>query len=385
MPGPGDPHAISAPALFDGKQFLREKCVIVSGARIEQVLPLADCPAGIEHIALGSGTLAPGLIDLQVNGGGDLLFVNSPCADTVASIYRAHRALGTTGMLPTAISETAASHRAAVAAVVSAQEDNPGILGIHLEGPFCNPEKHGAHRPELMRGPSTEDIDWLCSLGSLRVLITLAPEQLPGTELQQLVGHGLIVWAGHTQANYLDMVVAADHGLTGATHLYNAMSQMTAREPGVVGAALALDSLYASVIADGHHVHSAAITLALSAKPAGRLLLVSDAMAPVGGSADSFELYGETVTVQDGALRNANGALAGSAICLMDAVRFMHQKVGAALDVCLRMASTYPARVLGMEKELGGIEPGMRADLVHFEDDFRVTHTWLAGEAIRHA
>lgn len=377
--------AIKAPTVFDGERFLREHCVVVRGTAIEQVLPNADCPTGLDTVVLDEGILAPGLIDLQVNGGGDLMFNNAPGRATVDTMHAAHRALGTTSMLPTLLSDTREVQQAAVEAVRAARAGgNPGIIGIHIEGPFFEPARRGAHSAAMIRPPNAQDIDWLCALQDLAVIVTLAPEHAQTGQIERLARSGVCVCAGHTNASYQQIMDAAGQGLQGITHLFNAMSPLTARAPGVVGAALDDDRLWAGIIADGHHVHAAAIRLAQAAKPAGKLVLVSDAMATVGGDKASFELYNETIREHHGRLVNTDGVLAGSAIGMIDAVHYCHRSVGIALQECLRMASLYPAAILNLDDSLGRICGGHRADLVHFDEDFTVHNTWLAGQQLTH-
>jgi N-acetylglucosamine-6-phosphate deacetylase len=227
------------------------------------------------------------------------------------------------------------------------------------------------------------DIDWLGTLQDLRVIVTLAPEHTTPGQISELSARGVLVCAGHSNATCEQALHAVAEGLVGVTHLFNAMSQLTGREPGLVGTALAHNTLWAGIIADGHHVHPANIRLAQLAKPAGKLVLVSDAMATVGGGG-SFALYGEQLTVSEGKLVNRAGALAGSAIGMIDAVRYTAQTVGIALGECLRMASLYPATILGLEEELGRIATGYHADLVHFDDTFTVRNSWRGGEHRAH-
>jgi N-acetylglucosamine-6-phosphate deacetylase len=372
--------AIKATSLFDGERFLRDQCVIIRGEAVEQIVPAAQCPTDMAGITLEGGILAPGLIELQVNGGGGVMFNNAPCRETVEQIYAAHRAEGTTTLLPTLLSDTAEVQQAALAAVRAARAaGHAGIAGIHLEGPFFDLAKRGAHRADRIRPPQSQDIEWLCAIGDMAVIVTLAPEKVATPWIGQLSRAGITVCAGHTNATFRQMVEAAGAGLSGCTHLHNAMSPLTAREPGTVGAALDDDSLWLGIIADGQHVHPANIRLAYRAKPAGKLVLVSDAMASVGSRQKDFELYGERINLEDGRLVNAEGALAGSAISLMDAVRFTTREVGLPLTESLRMASLYPANVIGLDNTLGRIACGYRADLVFFDNDFRVRHTWLAG------
>jgi len=372
--------AISAPRIFDGERFLDAHCVLVRDGLVTDVVPIAGRPGDLEHIALEDGTLAPGLVDLQVNGGGDALFNGSPDIDTLRTIARAHRARGTTALLPTLVSDTRQVQEAGLDAVAAARAaGEQGVLGIHFEGPWFAPARRGAHSAGKLRGMAAEDVDWLCSLTDFPVLLTLAPETVASEDIARLATAGLYVCAGHTEATFEDIAGAASAGLCGVTHLYNAMSQLAGREPGTVGAALALDDLWAGIIADGHHVHPGALRLAHAAKPAGTLLLVSDAMATVGGTRGSFTLYDEVIEERGGRLVNAAGVLAGSAIALLDAVRYAHREAGLPLKDCLRMASRYPAAAIGLGDTLGRLAPGYRADMLHFSAEFSVYNTWVAG------
>lgn len=377
--------AISVPAIFDGEKMLADHCVIVREKQVAKLLPAGQCPAGIPRLTLDTGILAPGLIDLQVNGGGGQMFNNDPSSATIATMRAAHRAFGTTAMLPTLMSDTPQKLCAGIAAIRTSQgSGDTGILGVHIEGPFFNPAKRGAHQARMIRPPQPQDIDWLCELQDLRVLLTLAPEQMEANALARLADSGIVLCAGHTDADHRQIKSAAAQGLQGVTHLFNAMRPASAREPGTVGAAMDDDRLWVGIIADGHHVHPANLRLAYKAKPRGKLLLVSDAMALVGCSETSFELYGDTVRKQQGRLVNQEGVLAGSAIALIQAVAFANQSAGLPLEECLRMASLYPATVLGLDHTLGRISPGYRADLLHFDNQFRVHNTWQAGLRQQH-
>jgi N-acetylglucosamine-6-phosphate deacetylase len=288
-------------------------------------------------------------------------------------------------MLPTLLSDTPEVQQAAVEAVREARSNgNPGIAGIHIEGPFFELGRRGAHSAGMIRTPQAQDVDWLCSLQDLPVMLTLAPEHMLPGQIKQLTDGGIYVCAGHTNASYQQIMDAVDEGLQGVTHLYNAMSPLTSRQPGTVGAALDEDGLWAGIIADGHHVHPASIRLACAAKPEGKLVLVTDAMATVGGHRGSFDLYGEVIRAHEGRLVNSDGALAGSAIGMIDAVRYANHTVGLPLQKCLRMASLHPATILNLDDTLGRIGSGYRADLVHFDQSFRVHNTWLAGQRQSH-
>ncbi|MEQ9393922.1 N-acetylglucosamine-6-phosphate deacetylase [Haliea sp.] len=388
MTQPQPDRALRAARLFDGGQWHSDCGLLLAGETVQALLPATDIPASLPCEHVPDGFLVPGLVDLQVNGGGGLLFNNAPSADTVLHIAAAHRRYGTTALLPTLLSDTAAVLAAGVAAVCSARESTQAaakaILGIHIEGPFFASARRGTHRADRLRRPTQQDMDWLCSLTDLRCLITLAPEAMAPGMIRQLTDAGIIVSAGHSAASWEALRRARQDGLRSFTHLFNAMSPLTAREPGVTGAALDSDDCWLGIIADGHHVHPASIRIAHRCAAPGKLFLVSDAMATVGSGQSWFTLYGERITVRDGRLLNAEGALAGSAIALIDAVRYCHQIVGLPLDECLRMASLYPAALIG-KPQLGRIAAGSRADMVLLDEDLRVNATWLAGQRENHA
>lgn len=378
--------ALTGATIFNGQTFVENHAVVIADQHIIGVSPNQELNPDITTVNLSGGILAPGFIDIQVNGGGGVMLNNSPTVDAVNAIVSGHRATGTTGMMPTLISDTAEVQRAGVEAVAAAKAaGNRGILGVHIEGPFFSLAKRGAHSARMIRPMTQQDIDWLCSLSDLQTIITLAPEQTQPGQIRQLSDAGLRVFAGHTNANYDQIGAAIDEGLTGFTHLYNAMSHLTGRAPGTVGAALDSEHTFIGIIVDGHHVHPASIRIAQRAKSPGKLLLVTDAMATVGSSQSSFDIYGETIKVSQGRLINSDGALAGSAIGMIDAVRTATNLVGLPLAETLRMASLYPATLLGRDKELGRLEPGYRADVVHFDQNFQVQRTWVAGQHQSHS
>jgi N-acetylglucosamine-6-phosphate deacetylase len=377
---------IGCERLFDGEQWLEDHVLLIEDDRIKTVIPINDLPLDLQTTATMPGIVAPGFIDLQVNGGGGVMLNNAPTPHTVDTMTLGHRATGTTGMMPTVISDTPALQKQAIDAVRAARDNgNPGVLGIHIEGPFFESSRRGTHKADMIRPPTQADIDWLCSIHDLTLMLTLAPEHASDEQIETLARAGILTCAGHTNASYEDITRAAQHGLRGFTHLFNAMSPLQGRSPGAVGAALDNNALWAGIIADGHHVHAASIRIACHAKPQGKVFLVTDAMATVGATSDSFELYGEQISVKEGRLVNAEGALAGSAIGMIDAVRFCHEQVGLALTECLRMASLYPAQFLDRDGELGRIAPGYRADMVHFDSKFQVQDTWVAGHHQSHA
>jgi N-acetylglucosamine-6-phosphate deacetylase len=359
--------------------FERDACVVVEDGHIVAVLH-GDAPTGADRIDLQGGWLAPGFIDLQVNGGGGVLFNNTPSVEGIATIGRAHRRFGTTGFLPTLISDDAEVMRRAIAATREAiAQGVPGVLGIHLEGPYLAPARKGTHDAGKFRVPDADEIAMAASLDNGITLVTLAPERVPAETVRALAQRGVRLCAGHTAASYEQARAGIDAGITGFTHLYNAMTPLQGREPGVVGAALDADDCWVGVIVDGVHVHPASLRVALKAKPRGKVLLVTDAMPMVGGDAPGFDLYGETITAIDGVVRNAAGALAGSALDMASAVRNTVRLLDLSLDEACRMAAQYPAEFLGLGGELGRIAPGYRADLVQLDDQVRVQGAWIGG------
>lgn len=380
MSSPSPDRALCVATLFDGEAWQHDYAVLLAGSTVVGLIPAAELPRQLPRETIADGLLVPGLIDLQVNGGGGLLFNNAPTAATVRQIAASHRRLGTTAVLPTLLSDNPGVMRAGVAAVREARRDGAaGILGIHLEGPFFAAARRGTHREDRLRAPEAADIDWLCSLGDLPCVLTLAPERMAPGQIRRLTAAGIRVCAGHSNASYAQVQLAREEGLRGFTHLFNAMSGLTAREPGVTGAALDSQHCWLGVIADGHHVHPASIRIAQRSVARGKLLLVSDAMATVGGDSASFQLYGERIEARDGQLRNSGGALAGSAISLLEAVRFCRQEAGLPLEECLRMASRYPAEFLE-QPQLGRIAAGARADFLWLDDRLMPLATWVAGE-----
>lgn len=324
--------------------------------------------------------LAPGFIDCQVNGGGGVLFNDAPTVATIERIACAHRRFGTTGLLPTLISDDADVMRRAVAAVADAIAQRiPGVLGIHLEGPFLATQRKGIHDAAKFRIPDGSDIALIADADHT-TLLTIAPENVALDTVRELSARGVIVAAGHTAATYEQTRASLDAGLRGFTHLYNAMSPLQTRDPGVVGAALEDRDSWCGVIVDGHHVHPAALRVALAAKPRGKIFLVTDAMPPVGSDQSTFRLNGETVTCRDGLCTNIAGTLAGSALDMATAMRNTVRMLGVELAEALRMASQYPAEFLRLDKTVGKIAAGYRADLVMLDEELQVAGTWIAGD-----
>jgi len=345
--------------------FVDEVAVVIDDAQIVDVVPRTDARVRAAHQRdLLGQMLAPGFIDCQVNGGGGVLFNDAPTVDTLRRIATAHRRFGTTGLLPTLISDDAEVMRAAIAAVAAAiAQGVPGILGIHLEGPFLSPQRKGIHDAAKFRVPDAADIDLVASLGAGKTLLTLAPEEVSQQTLRALAQRDVVLAACHTAATYAQTRAALAAGMRGFTHLYNAMSPLGNREPGTVGAALEDAASWCGVIVDGHHVHPASLRIALAAKPQGKIFLVTDAMPPVGSEQSSFQLNGESITCRDGLCTNAQGVLAGSALDMATAVRNAVAMLQIPLVEALRMASAYPAAFLGLDSSHGRIAAGYAADL----------------------
>ncbi len=356
--------------------------VIVEGEQIRELAAVSDLPAGARMHDLSGRMLLPGFIDCQVNGGGGVLFNDQPTVDGIRTIGAAHRRFGTTGFLPTLISDTIEKMRTAIAATELAMaEAVPGVLGIHLEGPFISRERKGVHAEKYLHAPDADELRVAESLQHGKTLLTVAPERMAPNAIRELVAAGVIVAAGHTNADYATVLAALNAGVRGFTHLFNAMSPLTSRAPGVVGAALDDPDSWCGVIVDGHHVDPASLRIALRAKPRGKLFLVTDAMPPVGASNSAYVLNGETITARDGICQTASGTLAGSALNMIDAVRNTVELLGVPLEEAARMASTYPADFLGLEATHGHIEAGFRADFTVVDRDLRVTETWIGGAA----
>ncbi len=369
--------------ILAGDEFRDDLAVVIEHGRITALVSDAAPQLGQadEQVDLGGLWLLPGFIDAQVNGGGGVLFNNSPDVDSLRRLAAAHRRFGTTGLLPTLISDDVAVMRRAIAATAAAIEQGvPGVLGIHLEGPYIAPSRKGTHDASTFRVPDAAEIALAASLDNGVTLLTLAPERVPLDSIRALVERGVIVAAGHTAASYEEARAGLDAGIRGFTHLYNAMSPLTGREPGAVGAALEDRDSWVGIIADGVHVHPASLRVALAAKPRGKVMLVTDAMPPVGADSPSYELYGEVITAVDGVVRNAAGSLAGSALDMATAVRNSVQLLGLPLAEAARMASRYPAQFLNLDDRLGEIAVGYQADLVLLDDALQVRATWIAGQ-----
>ena len=372
-------HAIAASHVFDGLAVHRDRAVVVDGSRIAALVPRRDVPAGVPVAALPEGLwLAPGFIDTQVNGGGSILFNDTPTPDAIATIVRAHRKFGTTALLPTLITDVPETTAKAIRAVDEAAASMPGVIGIHLEGPFLSPERPGVHDPRRLRRPNDDDLAMITAKRRGVTLVTLAPEQVPSGFVSALASAGVRVALGHSMATYLETRAAMADGLTGFTHLFNAMRPLASREPGPVTAALENPAAWFGMIVDGVHVDPAVLRLAL--RGLAQPMLVTDAMPPVGANGSAFTLYGDEITVRDGRCLRRDGTLAGSMLDMASAVRNSVDLLGVGLTDALRFASSNPANFLGLGHSLGRLAPDYRADLVAFDPtSIEVMSTWVAG------
>lgn len=376
------PVALHASRVLTPAGFQTDGCVVVEQGIITAVLPAGECPADVPSRML-EGDLLPGFIDLQVNGGGGILFNDHPTVDGIAAIGAAHRRFGTTGFLPTLISDDLAVIECAIKAVRAAIDSGvPGVLGIHIEGPFLNRAKKGVHDPAKFRTLDPDAMALLTSLKRGRTLVTLAPELAPAGAIRTLVEGGVIIAAGHTAATFEEIQASFAEGLSGFTHLFNAMTQLGSREPGVVGAGLESRSSWSGLIVDGHHVHPASLRIALAAIGAERLALVTDAMPTVGSDRQEFQLGGTRIVAENGRLTAADGTLAGSNLNMADAVRNAEELMQVDRPTAVRMASAVPASILGLSSELGAITPGLRADLVLADAEGKVRERWIRGESL---
>jgi N-acetylglucosamine-6-phosphate deacetylase len=368
--------------LFDGERFHDDRALIVEGASIRALVDFKDRPRGADEIDLGGGTLAPGLIDWQINGGGGVLFNAEPSVESIARIAAAHRREGVTGFLPTVVTDTPGVLAAALTAARIAHGRVPGALGVHVEGPFIDPRRPGVHPSPWIRPMREEDAAALIRMRAGAMVVTLAPASVPLELIQRLTRAGIVVSLGHSDATAEEAEAVFGAGARAVTHLYNAMSQLSSRAPGVVGAALASPNVICGLIADGEHAHPAAYRAALAAKGPAGVALVSDAMPPAAGGPDVFELQGRRVTRAGHKLVDESGTLAGAAITMRDAVRYVAHTLGLPVADALTMATLTPARLLGLEDRVGRLAPGCQADLIHLTDDLDVVGVWTGGRVL---
>ncbi len=369
--------------LFDGAQMLNNvKLSIVNGriTEMDSQCPQRDAQQCDELI---SALVAPGFIDVQVNGGGGVLFNDDPCVDAITCIGRAHGEFGTTSFFPTLITDDVEKMQAAAEAISAAiKAQMAGVYGVHFEGPHLAKARKGVHAPEHIRPISDAEMALFTRQDLGQVIVTLAPENVSPSDISKLKNSGVIVCLGHSDADFATVIAAIDAGASGFTHLFNAMSPMQSREPGMVGAALLDESSWCGIIVDGHHVHNATLQLAIKAKPAGKVILVTDAMPPVGSTEHSFKLYGDDVIRSGDRLNALTGELAGSVLDMAGAVKNTINRLGVSPEEAIRMASLYPAQFLGLDKTIGMIGLGYQANFVVFDDKYNVTQTWLSGNKL---
>ncbi|MFB9981104.1 N-acetylglucosamine-6-phosphate deacetylase [Mesorhizobium kowhaii] len=381
-----DRFALTGARIFDGDDWHDGHALVVRDGLVEAILPAGAIPSDIRTVDTGGGMLAPGFVDVQVNGGGGVMLNDHPDVASLETICRAHAPFGTTALLATLITDTPAITAAAVAAGEAATlQKLPGFLGLHLEGPHLSIARKGAHDPALIRPMLDADQAMLIAARQkLPVLLTtIAPESVEPARVSALTKAGIIVSLGHSDTGYATASAFAAAGASMVTHLFNAMSQIGNREPGLAGAAIDIGSLSAGIIADGIHVDPATIKIALRAKQGpARIVLVSDAMATIGTDMTSFTLNGRTIYRRDGSLRLADGTLAGADLDMISAVRFIHRVVGVELSEALRMASLYPAQAIGQSHRLGRFANGTAADIIALSDDLDIRNVWISGERV---
>jgi N-acetylglucosamine-6-phosphate deacetylase len=373
--------AISADRIFDGYRWHKNAVILIDRGVVQGIVPhdqnVGDWPTEVMPPAT---VLAPGFIDLQVNGGGGVLLNDEPTPEAMRAIARAHRRNGTTSCLPTLISDTRAKATAAIAAA-KLLDGAEGILGLHLEGPYISPSRPGIHRADRILSAAMDDLDWLVELSAVgSSMVTLAPECVPAGFVKTLAARGIRVSVGHSEAGADTLIRAIDEGLSGVTHLFNAMPAMSPREPGIVAVALTDERLTAGIILDGIHVDPLVARAAFSAKNRSNIALVSDAMPTVGTQQDRFELMGRQIQLRDGRLASDSGTLAGAHLDLGSAIKNAVTLVGISLDDALRAASLVPARFLGIEHNRGALSAGARADIVALTANLDVLSTWIAGK-----
>ena len=375
--------AITGARIFDGHAWHDDAALLLEFGQVTAIVRSVDIPANTGRVHLDGGVVVPGFIDLQVNGGGGALLNEVPTLEGIRTICAAHAQFGTTALLPTLITDTPEVGRQAVDAGKAAAEARvPGFLGLHLEGPHLSIARKGAHDPTLIRPMSDADLDQIIYARSVlpNLLLTVAAETVPAARIAQLVHAGAVVSIGHSDSSLATVNAAAAAGASMATHLFNAMSQLGNREPGVVGAVLQHGSLFAGLIADGIHVDPVTIAIALRAKTGpARIFLVTDAMSLTGTDEASFTLNGREIIRADGALRLADGTLAGADLTMIDAILYMHRVIGLDFEEAIRMASLYPAEAMRLDATHGHLAPGTVANFVHLSDHHAIRSTWIDG------
>ncbi|GLQ71372.1 N-acetylglucosamine-6-phosphate deacetylase [Vibrio penaeicida] len=373
-------YALTNCKIYTGSDVLDNHAVIIDGVNIHSVCPVAELPTDLKTVDLDGANVSPGFIDLQLNGCGGVMLNDEITAETMQIMHEANLKSGCTSFLPTLITSSDENMRQAIAAArdYHAKYENQS-LGLHLEGPYLNVMKKGIHSVDYIRRSDDDMIDFICENADLVTKVTLAPEQNDPAHIEKLRNAGIVVAIGHTNGTYAEARQGFEVGITFATHLFNAMTPMAGREPGVVGAIYDTPEVYAGIIADGFHVDYANIRIAHKIK-GEKLVLVTDATAPAGADMDHFIFVGKKVYYRDGKCVDENGTLGGSALTMIEAVQNTVEHVGIALDEALRMATLYAARAIGAEDKLGRVKKGMVANLAVFDRDFNVKATVVNGQ-----
>ena len=371
--------------IYSGHEVLDNHAVVVADGRIARVCPREALPVDIEQRDMAGANIAPGFIDLQLNGCGGVQFNDSLEAlsiETLETMQRANEKSGCTSFLPTLITSSDALMKRAIETMRAyLQKHQNQALGLHLEGPWLSKAKKGTHDPALIRLPDAAMVQYLCDNADVITKVTLAPENAGSDVIRQLTDAGIIVSAGHSNATYEEAKAGFSAGVSFATHLYNAMPTFAGREPGLIGALFDSPDVYCGIIADGLHVHYANVRNAKRIK-GDKLVLVTDATAPAGADISEFIFAGKTIYYRDGLCADENGTLSGSALTMIEAVQNSVEHAGIALDEALRMATLYPARAMGVERQSGSIEAGKIANLTVFTRDFKIIKTFVNGDDV---
>ncbi|WP_088894430.1 N-acetylglucosamine-6-phosphate deacetylase [Leptolyngbya ohadii] len=365
--------ALTNATIYTKQAVYTDRTLLIDRDRIVDLIPAETLPEVDAVIDLHRQIVAPGFIDLQLNGCGGVMFNDAITAETLDTMHQTNLKSGTTSFLPTLITTSDDNIRAAIDLVKSYRKTHAtAVLGLHLEGPFLNPQRKGIHDGSYVRAADRTMLETIAASGKETVrLVTLAPERVTPQEIKLLTDRGIVVSAGHTDATYEEAIAQFEAGVGMATHLFNAMSPWQGRKPGMVGAVFDRPEVYAGIIADGHHVHFASIALAHRLKQ-DKLILVTDATPPVGTDMTSFIIGGNEVFYRDGKCVSADGTLGGSALTMIEAVANCVQHIQIPIAEALRMASTYPAQLLGLDGKLGDIAPGYVANLAIFDQQFQM-------------
>ncbi|MGL6177359.1 MAG: N-acetylglucosamine-6-phosphate deacetylase [Vibrionaceae bacterium] len=373
-------YALNHCHILTGHDLLTDHAVIIDQGKIAAVVPQSQLSKNIFTHDLNGAYLSPGFIDLQLNGCGGVMFNDDITADTLRTMQLTNQRAGCTSFLPTLITSSDTDMRTSVQAMREYQKQYENqALGLHLEGPYLNVERKGIHQPHFIRPIDPKMVQFMVDNADMIKKVTLAPELADETHIQRLVQAGIVVSAGHTNATYQEARQGFTAGITFATHLFNAMSTYSGREPGMIGAIFDSPDVYAGIIVDGLHVNYANVRIAHKQK-GEKLVLVTDAAAPAGTEMDSFNFVGTKVYYRDGKCVDENGTLGGSALTMIEAVQNSVEHVGIALPEAVRMASLYPAKAIGMADKLGLIQKGYIANLAIFDRRFKVKATVVNGE-----